>query len=94
MIEGIRLCAQLRSVWEQVSPALGKNLISSCFAKNPDIQFFFKGLKKILIFIENIYLLTIFYRETSFLDVLHFHSILVFKLYFFETPSHMIYDGV
>jgi len=38
MIEGIRLRAQLRPVWEQVSPALGKYLRSSCFAKIPDIQ--------------------------------------------------------
>jgi len=38
MTEGIHLRAQLRPKWEQVSPALGKNPRSSCFAKNPDKQ--------------------------------------------------------
>jgi len=38
MIEGICLRAQLCPVWEKVSPALGKNPRSSCFAKNSDIQ--------------------------------------------------------
>jgi hypothetical protein len=38
MIEGICLHSQLRPVWEQVSPALGKNPRCSCFAKNSDIQ--------------------------------------------------------
>jgi len=46
MIEGIRLRAQLRQVWEKVSPTLGKNPRSSCFAKNSDIQLFFQGTKK------------------------------------------------
>jgi len=45
MIEGIRLHAQLRPVWEQVSPALGKKPRSSCFARNPDILIF-QGTKK------------------------------------------------
>jgi len=61
MIEGIHLRAQLRLVWEKVSPDFGKNPRSSCFAKNPDIQFFFQGTeKKISIFIENIYLINHF----------------------------------
>jgi len=44
MIEGIRLRAQLRPVWEKVSSALGK--IQDLLAKNLDIQKKNKGLKK------------------------------------------------
>jgi len=43
MIEGIRLRAQLRPVWEKVSSALGK---IQDLAKNLDIQKKNKGLKK------------------------------------------------
>jgi len=38
MTERIRLRAQMRPMWEQVSPTLGKNPRSSCFAKKTDIQ--------------------------------------------------------
>jgi hypothetical protein len=85
MKEGICLRAQLRPVWEKVSLTLGKNPRSSCLTKNSDIQKKNQGTeKKILIFMGNIYLINHFYRKTLFLDVIHFHSIFVFKLYFFK----------